>query len=168
MLFRSLPHQLVEAFQSTLEEVTFADLIVQVTDISDPEFKLQVDIVEKQLEALDADAKPRIHVFNKVEKVDPSLVEQIKGTNRHAIKQIFASALYGNGIEELRQAIIEVPQATMLPFRLVVPYDKSNIISELQKIAVVDQLEYQDEGAEIVFKIRKNDLGIITPLLNNK
>jgi len=63
---RKLPHQLVEAFQSTLEEVSYADFIVEVTDISDPEFESQMDTVERQLENLEADTKPRIHVFNKI------------------------------------------------------------------------------------------------------
>ncbi|HHU52840.1 MAG TPA: GTPase HflX [Clostridiaceae bacterium] len=164
---RKLPHQLIEAFQSTLEEVSYADFIVQVTDISDPEFEVQMDTVERQLENLEADSKPRIHVFNKIDLVDTHRIDQIKETNRHAIKQVFISARNGIGITELKQAINEIPKAQMLPFHLMIPFDQSQIVSELCNVAFIDNVEYTEYGTKISFRIHEGHLGIIKPLLQS-
>ncbi|HZJ68540.1 MAG TPA: GTPase HflX [Candidatus Eisenbacteria bacterium] len=163
---RKLPHQLVEAFQSTLDEVTHADIIVEVTDLSDPEYEIQMDIVERQLETLEANTKPRIHVFNKIDLVESSLIKQIKSLNRHDIKQIFTSAKEGIGIDELRQAIIEIPKKQMLPFHLVIPYDQGNILDELRQTAYIESIAYTDQGTEVSFRIHHEHLGIIDDLLN--
>lgn len=163
---RKLPHQLVEAFQSTLDEVTYADMVVQVTDLSDPEYKTQMDVVERQLEELEADSKPRIHVFNKVDLVEPHLIKQLQSMNRHDAKQIFTSAKSGVGIDELRQAIIEIPKKHMLPFQLLIPYEEGQILDDLRQRAFIEKLAYTNEGIEISFRIHQGDLGIIDPLLN--
>lgn len=165
---RKLPHQLVEAFKSTLDEVTHADIILQVTDIADPEHELQMDIVEKQLEELKADAKPRIQVFNKIELVDQEKITHLRETTRPEIKRIFTSAKEKIGLEELRESIIAIPKANMLPFHLVIPYEYGGIVSELQQTAMVEKMEYINEGVEMTFKIKQPDLGIIAPILNNK
>ncbi|NLM19576.1 MAG: GTPase HflX [Clostridiaceae bacterium] len=162
---RKLPHQLIEAFKSTLEEVSYADFIVQVTDISDPEFGTQMDIAERQLEALAADSKPRIHVFNKIDLVDWQIIDQIKQTNRHSAKQIFVSARDGRGLTDLKQAINELPKSQMLPFHLTIPFDQSKIVSELRNVAYIDNVEYTEQGTEISFRIHQGHLGIIKPLL---
>ncbi|MGI6580240.1 MAG: GTPase HflX [Saccharofermentanales bacterium] len=162
---RKLPHQLIEAFQSTLEEVSYADFIVQVTDISDPEFEVQMDTVERQLENLAADSKPRIHVFNKIDLADPQKIDQIRQTNRHAAKQVFISARNGTGLAELKQAINEIPRAQMLPFHLTIPFEQSQIVSELRNVAYIDNVEYTEQGTKISFRIHQGHLGIIKPLL---
>jgi len=162
---RKIPHQLIEAFQSTLEEVSYADFIVQVTDISDPEFEAQMDIAERQLEALAADSKPRIHVFNKIDLVDRKIIDKIMQTNRHAAKQIFISARDGIGLTDLKQAINEIPKAQMLPFLLTIPFDQSQIVSELRNVAYIDNVEYTEQGTKISFRIHQGHLGIIKPLL---
>jgi len=162
---RKLPHQLIEAFQSTLEEVSYADFIVQVTDISDPEFEAQMDIVERQLEALNADSKPRIHVFNKIDLAEQQVIDQLKQTNRHSAKQVFVSARNGIGLADLKQVINEIPKYQMLPFHLMIPFDQSQIVSELRNVAYIDNVEYTEHGTEISFRIHQGHLGIIKPLL---
>ena len=163
---RKLPHQLVEAFQSTLEEVSYADFIVEVTDISDPEFESQMDTVERQLENLEADTKPRIHVFNKIDLVDQQVIDQIKETNRHSEFQAFVSARQGTGIAELKEALVEIPKSQMLPFHLVIPFDQSQIVSELRNVAYIDNIEYTEQGTDISFRIHQGHLGIISSLLD--
>ncbi len=163
---RKLPHQLVDAFKSTLEEVTYADIILEVTDLSDPEYCLQMDIVEKQLRELKADKKPRIQVFNKIDLVDHDLVQKLKDLDRFQVKQMFVSAAKNIGIEALREAIIAMIKASLLPFHLLIPYEHGQIISQLQKIALIESLEYTEQGADMAFKIRRADLGLILPLLN--
>ncbi len=164
---RKLPHHLIEAFQSTLDEVTHADIILQVTDLSDPEYQAQMDIVERQLEELEADQKPRIQVFNKIELVDREKVRHLKEVSRPELNRFFISAKEKIGIEALKQKIIAIPKESMLPFHLLIPYEYGNITAELQKFALIESLAYTDQGADIVFKIREIDLGIIAPILHD-
>lgn len=162
---RNLPHQLVEAFKSTLAEVSHADCIVQVTDLSDPEFRLQMSVVEKLLIQLEAAQKPRIQVFNKIDLADPALVRQIKAGDRHEGGLVFSSVKDGRGLAELREEIMAIPLRQMLPFHLVIPFTEGEILAKLQELAYIDSLTYLEEGADVVFKIRQSDLGLLEPLL---
>ena len=162
---RNLPHRLVEAFKSTLAEVSHADIIIQVTDLSDPEYDLQMSVVEKQLIQLKADQKARIQVFNKIDLADPSLVRKIKAGDRHDRGLVFTSVKDGRGLAELKQEIIDIPLRQMLPFHLVIPFSEPEILAKLQEVAYIDSLSYTDEGADVVFKLRQSDLGLIEPLL---
>ena len=93
----NLPHEFVEAFASTLEESVFADLILHVVDISNPEFRNHISVTNKVLAGLGCDS-PVVMVYNKIDKADNEVLEQLKSESN----AVFISAKSGKGIEELK------------------------------------------------------------------
>lgn len=102
---RGLPHKLVEAFKSTLDETVHADLLLHVVDASSPVREDQIREVDAVLEEIHADEAPQILVYNKIDRAGfaPEIIRDPEGR----IKAVFVSALTGDGIEELRSAIAE-------------------------------------------------------------
>lgn len=102
---RGLPHKLVEAFKSTLDETVHADLLLHVVDASSPVREDQIREVDAVLEEIHADEAPQILVYNKIDRAgfEPEIIRDPEGR----IKAVFVSALTGDGIEELRSAIAE-------------------------------------------------------------
>lgn len=110
---RKLPHDLVECFKSTLDEVRESDILLHVVDISNPSFEEQMTVVEQTLGDLGAGGKPTIVVFNKMDRLTPALQEQLSASwhARHNAPAVFISAEKKEGIETLRNAILEIIKA---------------------------------------------------------
>ena len=117
-----LPHGLVKAFHSTLEEVKYADLLVQVVDFSDPQHRLQMDVTRETLKELGAGDIPMLIVYNKAEGQLTDL-PRVKG------QQIYMSAVNGIGVEELVALIKEQVYADNQDATFIIPYDKGSITS---------------------------------------
>ncbi|MEO6827981.1 MAG: GTPase HflX [Microbacteriaceae bacterium] len=142
----NLPHQLVEAFRSTLEEVADSDVIVHVVDASHPEPGRQLATVRQVIGELDAGDRPELVVFNKSDLVDADQRLVLRGLEPQAI---FVSARTGEGIDELLAAI-----ATVLPDRsrrldLLIPYDRGDLVAALHERGRVLELDYAPEGTRI-------------------
>lgn len=143
---RSLPHQLVEAFRSTFEEVAAADVILHVVDGSHPDPAAQLETVRDVIAEVDAQAIPEIVVFNKVDLIDDTQRLILHGLAPHAV---FVSARTGEGIHALQTAIAD---ALPLPDRevtAVVPFDKGHLISELHERNRVVTTDYEEAGTRV-------------------
>ena len=134
-----LPHQLVKAFRSTLEEVTEADLLLHVVDISHPEFETQVQITNKVLDEIGIKDTPMIYVYNKSDLTDETALLPVE----HSVK---ISAKYSLNIDELLESIKKLIFTQYIKANLLIPYDCGNIISYLNEHASVSKTEYLDNG----------------------
>ena len=103
-----LPHHLINAFRSTLDEAAFSDVLLIISDISDPECEMKLEVTLDTLNKLNAGQKPRIFVFNKADKADADTVEALKRFKSGESECVFISALTGEGIESLTIALENV------------------------------------------------------------
>jgi GTP-binding protein HflX len=151
---RNLPHQLVEAFRSTLEEVQDSDLIVHVVDASHPDPAQQIKTVRDVIGEAGARDIPELIVFNKCDLVDDDQRLVLRGLAHDAI---FASARTGEGIEEL---LIEIALRLPKPdveVELLIPYDRGDVVFGLHNRAVILSTEYDEGGTRIRALIRESD-----------
>jgi GTP-binding protein HflX len=120
-----LPHGLVEAFKSTLDEVVQADLLLHVVDSSHPQLKEQMQAVTEVLGEIEASDKPQLLVFNKIDAADPQDVERLKTRYPAAA---FCSALTGDGIGDVRRHIATEAARGSRKMRLLVPYERGDLV----------------------------------------
>ena len=146
---RDLPHEIVKAFKSTLEEAVFADLILLVADVSDPLCQDKIEVTKRTLEEIGADAK-QISVFNKCDKLDKDFNNQLLQDS------IFISAKTGFGLDLLKQKIEEFFDQSMVELQLVIPYQNFAILSKISKDEIVS-FENLDDGAHVKIKIDKSN-----------
>ena len=137
-LIRRLPHHLIEAFKSTLEEAACADIIIHVCDVSDPEAAEKADVTLKTLAELGAAEIPVVTVLNKCDK----LAENIP-TDEHTVK---ISALKNEGIDTLLQTIARNLPQTARRMKLLLPYDKAGLTSKLRENGKIFSEEYTENG----------------------
>nr|WP_325254029.1 GTPase HflX [uncultured Oscillibacter sp.] len=133
---RKLPHQLVEAFKATLEELEYADLLLHVIDVSNPEWQLQAQVVESLIAELGAGELPRIDVFNKYDRL-PAGEIMPHGEDICAI-----SARTGEGVEQLLELIGRKLNKGVRRVVLRIPYDKGGLVDTLYREARVEKVEY--------------------------
>ncbi len=145
---RKLPHTLVNAFRSTLEEAALADVLVIVSDGASPDMLAQHDTVEQVLEELGATGQKRIEVINKCDEADPA--PAFPGA-------ILISAKTGEGLDELRDAIAASLQETYSPVVFHIPFSRYGILSEIHALGRVITEEHTDTGTEITVMIARED-----------
>lgn len=139
---RKLPHHLVEAFKSTLEEVCCADILIHVVDSSSPQMETQMHVVYETLRELGADKKPVITVFNKQD-----LLEEKRNFRDFVAEQsICCSAHTGAGMEELKNAITDVLRAQKIYIERLYPYEKAGLIQLIRKKGELLEEKYQEDG----------------------
>ncbi|MCG5211871.1 GTPase HflX [Streptosporangium sp. KLBMP 9127] len=140
---RHLPHQLIEAFRSTLEEVGDADLILHVVDGAHPDPESQLAAVREVLADVDAGDIPEVVVINKADAADPEVLARLTAKERHSV---IVSARTGAGIDELRSLIErELPRLDH-EVRVLVPYDRGDLISRAHKEGEVLSVEHTGDG----------------------
>ncbi len=155
---RNLPHQLVEAFRSTLEEVGQSDVIVHVVDASHPDPGAQLATVRDVIGDVGARDIPEIVAFNKSDLADDDQRLLLRGMEPTGI---FVSARTGEGIDELLGRIAELLPAPELELTLLVPYDRGDVISRLHVQGRVLATEYREDGTlvtALVHPARVDDL----------
>ena len=140
---RKLPHQLVEAFRATLEELEYADILLHVIDVSNPEWRRQADVVEALITELGAGELPRIHVYNKCDKLPP---EEIMP---HGEDICLLSARTGEGIPELLGMIAKRLDPGIRRVTAFLPYDKGGLLDTLYREASVESAEYEPDGIAV-------------------
>lgn len=138
-----LPHGLVKAFHSTLEEIKYADLCIHVVDYSDPYYKEHMQVTEETLKELEAGAIPRIVVFNKADLCEMQNLPLV-GEDR-----IHMSAGTGIGLEELLAMIKDKVYAARREGEFLIPYQEGAVVALLNEKACVLQREYRDNGTYI-------------------
>jgi len=147
---RDLPHQLVEAFRSTLEEVGASDLILHVVDGSDPDPEGQLSAVRKVLADIDAQNIPELVVINKADAADPFVIDRIKLHEKNAIA---VSALTGQGIAELVAMIEAQLPHPQLDIKATVPYDRGDLLARAYREGNVLSRTDTEAGTVIIAKV---------------
>ena len=149
-----LPHGLVKAFRSTLEEIKGADLLLQVVDVSDPGYQEQMETTKETLRELGAGDIPMLIAFNKADRLFENPYPRTAGTNK-----IYISARQPESIELLVKEIIRRVYADYEEVRLLIPYEKGSIVSYLQENAQILEQTYEPEGTRIRVNCHHADAG---------
>jgi GTP-binding protein HflX len=131
---RRLPHQLVEAFRSTLEEVVDADLLLHVVDAGAPDAEARIDAVDAVLREIDADKVPRLVACNKIDRAEPEAVKVLLAAHPGSVA---ISAASGEGIPALLAAIGDRLRALAAVAEFVVPYERGDVLAALHRAGEV-------------------------------
>ena len=149
---RKLPHDLVEAFKSTLEEVIYSDLLCHVVDTSSDTALEQIRAVEEVLAELGAKDKKTLLVLNKIDKATEEQIEAIKEATAE-YDTIEISAREGINLEELLMLIEENLPYKMKKCEYLIPYDRSDMNSFLHRNGRVLEEEYRDDGTFMIVEV---------------
>lgn len=149
---RKLPHHLVEAFKSTLEEVCCADILIHVVDASSPQMEIQMGVVYETLHQLGADDRPVITVFNKQDL----LAEPKSFRDHHAELCVAASARTGQGMEEIKAGIEQILRSQKIYIERLYPYDQAGLIQIIRRKGELLSEEYQAEGIFVKAYVTKD------------
>lgn len=141
---RKLPHHLVEAFKSTLDEARYADIILQVADASDPEIRAKMRVVRDTLRQLGISDKPVITVFNKCDKLH---LADLKDPEADA--SIMISAKTGMGLDLLTQSVEKIISESRHCFNGIIPYTHGSLVSDIRTRGQLLSEEYVAEGIKI-------------------
>jgi len=161
---RKLPHGLVEAFQSTLEEVALADLLVHIVDASRPDHDVDVAAVDEVLGEIGATEVPRLVVFNKLDAVDDAERERLATRYPDAMA---ISAVTGEGVAPLLEEIAERLERRTVEVDAVIPYSEGTLIARLHDEGRVIETSHSDDGVHLKVKARLADLGPLEPYVLN-
>lgn len=145
-----LPHQLVSAFKSTLDEAVYADLILNVCDISSPDMESQLSITRRILSELGCSDDKIVTVYNKCDRL-----ENIKDE-----KEIVISAKSGFGMEKLVEKLEQMLGSTVL-LECLIPFDKMDVIAKIRKRGMVISEDYLENGVKIRANVDKKDLHLV-------
>ena len=152
-----LPHQLVDAFKATLEELEYADLLLHVIDVSDPGWMEQAQVVESLIQELGVSETPRLEVFNKCDRVPGEILP-------HGADIVSISAKTGAGLDGLLAAIEKRLDTGKRRVTIHLPYDQGGVLDLLYREAKVEQVEY---GAtiDVVAVCTPKTIGRLGPLV---
>jgi GTPase len=159
---RHLPHHLVEAFRSTLEEVAQADLVVHVVDGAHPDPDEQVRAVREVLSDVGADKLPELLVVNKVDAADEETILRLK---REWPEALFVSAHSGAGMAELRAAIEARLPRPAVEIEVLIPYDRGDLVTRMHVRGEVLHTDHEDEGTRLRVRVDAELAGELTPYL---
>lgn len=143
---RNLPHQLVEAFRSTLEEISDSDLVVHIVDASHPDPASQIATVRDVIGEVGARDIPELIVFNKIDLVDEGQRMSLRGLEPNSIA---VSARTGEGIAELEAKIASMLPEPNVSVRLVIPYGRGDLVSRMHLNSRIIKLEYEEDGTHV-------------------
>jgi len=159
---RALPHELVEAFRSTLEEVAGADVIVHVVDATHPDPGAQLQTVREVMADVGARDIPEIVVFNKVDKVSPGTTMMLRGLEPRAL---FVSAATGEGVPRLLEEIDRTLPGPTIPLTVLIPFERGDLVALLHDDAVVTSSSYEEGGTRVEALVEQRHLDTFTPFV---
>ena len=148
---RHLPHDLVEAFRSTLEESAQADLLVHVVDAADPNPEGQIGAVRQVLGDVGASAVPELLVLNKVDIADPTMVLTLRANHPDAVT---FSARTGEGMEELLAVLEDRLPNPEVSVDVLVPYERGDLMDRIHRAGRISALEHTGEGTVVQALVR--------------
>jgi GTP-binding protein HflX len=160
---RKLPHHLVASFQSTLDGVREATMILHVVDVSHPLFEEQITVVNETLEDLGAAGKPTIMVFNKIDRVEAKhLIPYLRNNYENAA---FIAAARGINMASLEQAVISLLEDDIVEETVTLRQEDSAIISHIFEIAEVVEKQYEPDEVTLRFRVNRLDADRLKKLL---
>jgi GTP-binding protein HflX len=157
---RHLPHQLVEAFRSTLEEVADADLVVHVVDGSHPDPEGQLAAVREVFAEIGADRVPELVVVNKSDAADPLVVARIRAAEPHSV---VVSARTGEGVPAVIEAIEADLPRPGVEFDALLPYERGDLLNRIHTAGEVDALEHTGDGTRVRGRVNADLAGDLEP-----
>ena len=161
-----LPHNLVEAFHSTLEEAKEADILLQVVDYSDPHYREQIAVTNRTLKELGADNIPMLYIYNKTDLVSPDEIPGLAGMTPERVREylpimtensIYLSAKERIGMEAVVRLIEKKLSGGYRECTMLVPYTDGRAVSYLNENAVVYETEYLEEGVQLRVNCKVQD-----------
>lgn len=161
---RKLPHNLIESFKSTLDEVREADILLHVVDASALMLDEYVEVVRTTLEELEIENKRTLIVFNKVDKVDAARIKQLKADYPEAV---FISAFRGIGLGKLEERIGELIEENYVTRTMKIPVAHYKAVAFIHEVAEIDSEEYVDSDVLLTFSIDKLDLVKLENMIEN-
>ena len=150
---RKLPHHLVASFQSTLDEVREAMILLHIVDVSHPLFEEQISVVNETLEELGAQGKPTIMVFNKIDRIDPKPV--IPPLRQKYDNGVFIAASRGINMQSLQGAIINLLDADMIEETVTLRQADHDLVSRIHEIAQVIEKRYEPDSVYLRFRVSR-------------
>ncbi|MBR6559485.1 MAG: GTPase HflX [Clostridia bacterium] len=144
---RRLPHHLVKAFRSTLDEAVYADILLIVIDASDSEWRSELEVTESILHDLGAEDKPTLYIFNKCDSNPQFFIDPLPSLDGRRI--ICLSALTGQGLDDLAATIEEMLSDGKKNVTFVIPNSDQGVINRIYKNATVNDIEYGDEAVTV-------------------
>lgn len=146
-----LPHDLVEAFKATLEEVHYADLIVHVVDATNDSFEIQENTTKNVLKELDANDKPTIMAYNKIDRLDLDIYP------KNQENTVYISAKQGINMDKLIDMIQNALMENTYKVNLLLPYDKGDVFNKLKNKYNIEKFEYVENGIELTVDLDEED-----------
>ncbi|MCC8025488.1 MAG: GTPase HflX [Clostridium sp.] len=148
---RKLPHHLIEAFKSTLEEAKYSDIILHVVDCSNPQMDMQMHVVKETLKDLEIVDKTTVTVFNKTDRLEGQGEDQIRQVPRDfsADYQVRISARTGEGLEELQKILQTIIRNRRVYLEKTFPYSQAGRIQRIRKYGQLLKEEYREEGVAV-------------------
>ncbi len=160
---RNLPHQLIEAFNATLEEAALSDFLIHVLDASQLEVMEFYNTTMRVLSELGADTKQMLVVFNKVDKVVDQ--DSLAGIRRHFPDSVFVSVQTGQGMEELVERISEFVARSTMTIELRLPAARADLLARIHRDGTVRDVEYLGQTTRLVATIPTRSLEVFAPFL---
>lgn len=154
---RKLPHHLVEAFKSTLEEAKYADIIIHVVDVSNPQMDGQMHVVYETLRQLGAEGKPVVTLFNKQDLLE----NPVRQKDFRADYSIPASAKTGQGLEELKKALLEIIRRDQIYIERLYDFSEAGKIQIIRSRGQLVSEEYVPEGIAVKAYVPKDIYGSV-------
>ncbi len=156
---RKLPHHLIKAFRSTLDEAAYADVLMIVIDVSDPEYRAQLDVTERLLEELGAAGKPTLYVFNKCD-LGAAALPAVGAPAEHD-RTVFVSARTGQGIELLNEKLQQIVHDGKYRVVFHIPNASAGALNTLYQNATVEDVEYGIEEILVTAVVDKKVHGMM-------
>ena len=148
---RKLPHHLIQAFRSTLEEAKYADIIVHVVDVSNPDYEQQMSTVYATLKQLGVEGKPVVTLFNKCDV----LQDKPAAKDLHADYTYNISAVRGNGLEAFKECLQEIILKSRIRIERVFPYSEAGKIQLIRQFGQLESEEYTEDGIKVLAYVPK-------------
>jgi GTP-binding protein HflX len=148
---RKLPHLLVEAFKSTLEETALADLLIEVVDVTSQSIEEEQKTTREVLAELGAEGKPMITVFNKVDLLDDPL--RLRRLQRRHPDALFVSARTGQGLETLARQLAAAVSNDLHQLHLLLPHSRYDLLARLHSTGTVLRETYEEDGVHVTANV---------------
>ncbi len=159
---RRLPHQLVEAFRSTLDEVKEATMLIHVVDASDPDPEGQIAAVREVLGEIGATDLPELLVFNKVDITDPIVVARLRNLHPEARA---ISAVTAEGVDEMLESLAQMLKLQTRLLRLEIPYDRGEVLAAAHRVGEVIAETHDGDGTVVEVRVPLEHEGRFTDFL---
>jgi GTP-binding protein HflX len=162
---QKLPTQLVAAFRATLEEVTEADILLHVVDVTHPQVMRHIETVTETLRELGATDKPILTALNKIDRLpDP---DSITGMLEDFSLSVPISALEQQGLDGLLERIGDILEEDMVHFDVIIPFSRGDLVQMLHEQGAIEQEEYLQQGTHIVGRAPRQLLGLLEMVRGN-